>query len=164
MILNGLRLRSGHIQRKNYFKFRDIGTPAGVPISHFHRRGRKGEWHLPRLFLSETVALRTSCQASERKQQICPQRRHFRRKQALKMPFISTTSPVKKAFVALRRVRQTRNKNSKSSNYAQSNAEGISNHFFESRQPVRTPASARGSYVLQPGPGPGSRTHSARWR
>ena len=28
---------SGHPQRKNYFKFRDIGTPVGVPISHFTR-------------------------------------------------------------------------------------------------------------------------------
>ena len=29
----------GHPQRKNYFKFLDIGTPAGVPISHFHGKG-----------------------------------------------------------------------------------------------------------------------------
>ena len=45
-------LRSGHHQRKNYFKFRDIGTPAGVPISHFHERGiceAKTERVFPRL-------------------------------------------------------------------------------------------------------------------
>ena len=30
---------ASHFQRKNYFKFRDIGTPAGVPISHFHGKG-----------------------------------------------------------------------------------------------------------------------------
>ena len=36
-------LHSSHFQRKNYFKFRDSGTPAGVPLSHFHRRGRKGK-------------------------------------------------------------------------------------------------------------------------
>mgnify|MGYP007066188066 CR=1 FL=1 len=37
----------GHPQRKNYFKFRDIGTPAGVPISHFHNRvfGKQKEPH-----------------------------------------------------------------------------------------------------------------------
>ena len=33
----------GHIQRKNYFKFRDSRTPAGVPLSHFHSRGHKGK-------------------------------------------------------------------------------------------------------------------------
>ena len=43
-------------------------------------------------------------------------------------------------------------------------AEGISNHFSKSRKPVRTPASAKGTYALRPDPGPGSRTHSARWR
>ena len=26
----------GHIQQKNYFKFRAIGTLASVPIAHFH--------------------------------------------------------------------------------------------------------------------------------
>ena len=29
----------GHPQRNNYSEFRDIGTPAGVPISHFHGKG-----------------------------------------------------------------------------------------------------------------------------
>ena len=36
-------LHSSHIQRKNYFKFRDSRTPAGVPLSHFHSRGHKGK-------------------------------------------------------------------------------------------------------------------------
>ena len=36
--------------------------------------------------------------------------------------------------------------------------------FLHKQQSLRTPASARGSYALLPGPGPGSRTHSARWR
>ena len=49
-------LRSGHHQRKNYFKFRDIGTPAGVPISHFHERGRSGRRHLQRRFLRKRGA------------------------------------------------------------------------------------------------------------
>jgi hypothetical protein len=41
--LEWLPLRFSHIQRKNYFKFRDSGTPAGVPLSHFHSRGHKGK-------------------------------------------------------------------------------------------------------------------------
>jgi hypothetical protein len=28
---------------ENDFEFRDIGTPAGVPISHFHSRSRDGK-------------------------------------------------------------------------------------------------------------------------
>ena len=36
-------LHSSHFQRKNYFKFRDSRTPAGVPLSHFHSRGHKGK-------------------------------------------------------------------------------------------------------------------------
>ena len=47
---------SGHIQRKNYFKFRAIGTPAGVPIAHFHRRGRRGKQYLQRRFLRKCGA------------------------------------------------------------------------------------------------------------
>ena len=46
----------GHSQRKYYFKFRDIGTPAGVPISHFHGRGRRGRRHLQRRFLRKRGA------------------------------------------------------------------------------------------------------------
>ena len=38
-ILNGLRLRSGHVQRKNNFKFRGSETPAGVSEPHFHEEG-----------------------------------------------------------------------------------------------------------------------------
>ena len=45
-----------HSQRKYYFKFRDIGTPAGVPISHFHGRGRRGRRHLQRRFLRKRGA------------------------------------------------------------------------------------------------------------
>ena len=44
---------------------------------------------------------------------------------------------VKMAFVALRRVRQTRNKNNLSSEDAQSNAEHIQNHFTSPRIPNR---------------------------
>ena len=36
-------LRSSHIQRKNYFCFRDSGASADAPLSHFHGRGRKGK-------------------------------------------------------------------------------------------------------------------------
>ena len=46
----------GHIQRKNYFKFRAIGTPASVPIAHFHRRGRRGKRYLQRRFLRKCGA------------------------------------------------------------------------------------------------------------
>ena len=46
----------GHSQRKYYFKFRDIGTPAGVPISHFHGRSRRGRRHLQRRFLRKRGA------------------------------------------------------------------------------------------------------------
>lgn len=35
---------------------------------------------------------------------------------------------------------------------------------FLHRQRLRTPASAKGSYALRPGPGLGSRIHNARWR
>jgi hypothetical protein len=31
-------LRSGHVQRKNNFKFRGSETPAGVSEPHFHRK------------------------------------------------------------------------------------------------------------------------------
>ena len=61
-------LRSGHHQRKNYFKFRDIGTPAGVPISHFYGRGRSGRRHLQRRFLRKRGAAEkasTSLQQAE---------------------------------------------------------------------------------------------------
>ena len=58
----------GHSQRKYYFKFRDIGTPAGVPISHFHGRGRRGRRHLQRRFLRKRGAAEkasTSLQQAE---------------------------------------------------------------------------------------------------
>ena len=49
-------LCSGHHQRKNYFIFRDNGTPAGVPLSHFHGRGCSGRRHLQRRFLRKRGA------------------------------------------------------------------------------------------------------------
>ena len=51
-----LPLRSSHVQRKNYFKFRGTETPAGVSVPHFHRRGREGERHLQRRFLRKRGA------------------------------------------------------------------------------------------------------------
>ena len=42
-VLEWLPLRSSHIQRKNYFKFRGSETPAGVSDPHFHGRGRGGK-------------------------------------------------------------------------------------------------------------------------
>ena len=56
MILNALRLRSGHIQRKNYFNFA-FGAACGPLQTHFHGWGRKGRWHicrLPRIPLRES--------------------------------------------------------------------------------------------------------------
>lgn len=69
-------LCSGHFQRKEYFKFRDSETPAGVSESHFHERSRKGK-----------------------RQRDC-----FRRKQALQMSFTSATPPVKTQSRAARRL------------------------------------------------------------
>ena len=41
-IENGFRLRSSHIQRKNYFYFRASGASADAPLAHFHEEGSKG--------------------------------------------------------------------------------------------------------------------------
>ena len=49
-------LRFGHIQRKNYFNFRDSGASADAPLSHFHGWGRNGKRHFPRWFPAETFA------------------------------------------------------------------------------------------------------------
>ena len=38
-------LRSGHIQRKNYFNFAFVAT-CGPLQTHFHGWGRKGRWHI----------------------------------------------------------------------------------------------------------------------
>ena len=49
-------LRSGHIQRKNYFNFA-FGAACGPLQTHFHGWGRKGRWHicrLPRIPLCES--------------------------------------------------------------------------------------------------------------
>ena len=54
-IWNGLRVRFGHVQRKNHFKFRDTGASADVPVSHFHRRSRNGKQQLS-VFLFSLVA------------------------------------------------------------------------------------------------------------
>ena len=54
-IWNGLRVRFGHIQRKNHFKFWDTGASADAPVSHFHRRGRNGKQQLS-VFLFSLVA------------------------------------------------------------------------------------------------------------
>lgn len=53
---------------ENKFEFRDIGTPAGVPISHFHGRGRRGRRHLQRRILRKRGAAEkasTSLQQAE---------------------------------------------------------------------------------------------------
>ena len=62
-------LCSGHFQRKEYFKFRDPETPAGVSGSHFHERSRK-----------------------EKRQRDC-----FRRKQALQLSFTPAAPSYKNA-------------------------------------------------------------------
>ena len=49
-------LRSGHIQRKNYFNFAFVAA-CGPLQTHFHGWGRKGRWHicrLPRIPLRES--------------------------------------------------------------------------------------------------------------
>ena len=55
-IWNALRLRSGHNQRKEYFKFRNSGKSADFPELPFHGRGRKGKQHLQRRFLRKRGA------------------------------------------------------------------------------------------------------------
>ena len=56
MIENGRRVRFGHYQRKNYFKFRVSGKSADFPETHFHGRGRRGNRHLQRRFLRKCGA------------------------------------------------------------------------------------------------------------
>ena len=111
-----LPLRSSHVYRKNYFKFRDIGTPAGVPISHFHRGGRGGKQHLQRRFLRKCGA---TGKVSASLQQADPSCDHF--------PF--TTLCVKMRLERSAERDKRKNKNNPSSDYAQSTAEGILNRF-----------------------------------
>ena len=47
------RLRSGHLQRKNYLYFQHTGASADAPVCHFYGWGRKGERHLLRLLPAE---------------------------------------------------------------------------------------------------------------
>ena len=54
--LKWLPLRSSHIQRKNYFKFRNSGKSADFPELPFHGRGRNGKRHLQRRFLRKRGA------------------------------------------------------------------------------------------------------------
>ena len=55
-IWNALRLRFGHNQRKEHFKFRNSGKSADFPELPFHGRGRKGKRHLQRRFLRKRGA------------------------------------------------------------------------------------------------------------
>ena len=61
MIENALRLCSGHRSRWFYYNIEQRRADCGLPGVAFSQRGRNGKWHLQRLFLSETVALRVSC-------------------------------------------------------------------------------------------------------
>ena len=54
--LKWLPLRSSHVQRKNYFKFRNSGKSADFPELPFHGRGRGGKRHLQRRFLRKRGA------------------------------------------------------------------------------------------------------------
>ena len=47
---------AGHIQRKDYFKFRNTGASADAPVFHFHRWGRNEKWQLQRRFLRKRGA------------------------------------------------------------------------------------------------------------
>ena len=89
---------------------------------------------------------RAGALAPERARPLPPAAPRFRRKQALQMPLPSTTSPVKIAFGAARRPRQTRNKNNLSAEYAQSEhgAHSKSSHPARERIPKRTTARHRG--------------------
>ena len=53
---NALRIRFAHIQRKDYFKFRNTGASADAPVFHFHRWGRNGKRQLQRRFLRKRGA------------------------------------------------------------------------------------------------------------
>ena len=54
--MNALRVALGMDLRKIYFRFRQNGTPAGVPFCHFHEKGRNGKLHLQRRFLRKRGA------------------------------------------------------------------------------------------------------------
>ena len=47
---------AGHIQRKDYFIFRNTGASADAPVFHFHRWGRNGKRQLQRRFLRKRGA------------------------------------------------------------------------------------------------------------
>ena len=87
---------------------------AAHPLSHGLRRASspKGTpWAMPQTFSSPPKAVplgKVAANAVSRRKGYSTAAPHFRRKQALQMQFPATTPPVKKASVALRRVRQTR--------------------------------------------------------
>ena len=54
-ILNGRRVRFGHIQRKNILNFAFVAA-CGPLQTHFHGRGRRGKRHLQRRFLRKRGA------------------------------------------------------------------------------------------------------------
>ena len=47
---------AAHIQRKDYFIFRNTGASADAPVFHFHGRGRNGKRQLQRRFLRKRGA------------------------------------------------------------------------------------------------------------
>ena len=46
MIWNGLRVRSGHIQRKDYFNISRLSHSAECSKRYFHKWDRRGKQHL----------------------------------------------------------------------------------------------------------------------
>ena len=64
---------AGHSQRKQYFRFRSSGTPAGVPLLLFHRRGRDGKRQVQRRFLRKRGAadIPGHCHTKQKSHRFC---------------------------------------------------------------------------------------------
>ena len=113
-------LCSGHNLRKDYFRLRQNGTPAGVPFCHFHEKGRKDEMHFS--ITAPPVkkafgALRRACRGK------APPSANADRSAAQKPHWGF------RCYAALRKRGRSKRKikNNYSSEDAQSNAEGIIN-------------------------------------
>ncbi|WP_349186628.1 hypothetical protein [Faecalibacterium intestinale] len=68
-ILNGRRVRFGHIQRKEYFLFWVSGKSADFPETLFHREGQIGK-HLLLVFTTPLVKMRLERSAERDKREI----------------------------------------------------------------------------------------------
>ena len=92
---------AGHIQRKDYFKFRNTGASADAPVFHFHRLGHNGKRQLQRRFLRKRGAAErfpADLQRTEPSQAL-PRQLPRRGSQAVK--FIAKVLDTKRKFPAV---------------------------------------------------------------